>query len=83
MITIALLLADDGRVEEAVELYAAVSSLGFIAKSRFRHDLVGAELAAVAAALPPEVVEAARARGSQADLWATAAFWLDELDSEQ
>jgi hypothetical protein len=77
---IALLLADQGEGERAVEVYALISDMGFIANSQLRWDLAGARLADVAAALPPEAAAAARARGKAADLWASAAALLVELD---
>jgi predicted ATPase/DNA-binding SARP family transcriptional activator len=75
----ALLLADQGEVERAVELYALVLRYPIVPNSRWFEDVAGKHIAAVAATLPPEVVVAAQARGQARDLWATAAELLAEL----
>jgi tetratricopeptide (TPR) repeat protein len=75
----ALLLADQGAVERAVEAYACASRYGFVANSRWFEDIAGQHIAAVAATLPPDVVAAAQARGRARDLDATVAELLDEL----
>ena len=67
----ALLLADQGNVEQAVELKALAWSFPFIANSRWCEDLVGQHITAAATALPTDVVAAAQARGQARDLWAT------------
>jgi predicted ATPase len=72
----ALMLADQGQHERAVEVYAQLSQLPVVANSKLRWDLAGAQMAAVAASLPPEVVSAIYARATIADLWATAAGLL-------
>jgi hypothetical protein len=82
----ALLLADeDGRstpdVERAVELYALASRYGYVANSRLWEDIAGREIAAAAAALPPDVVAAAQERGRARDLWATVEKLLAEFRS--
>jgi len=79
----ALLLADDGQEERAVELYALASRYPFVANSRWFEDVAGRHIAAVAAALPPEVVTAAKERGQARDLDATLAELLAELEEEQ
>jgi predicted ATPase len=68
---IALLLADRGEVEQAVELYALASRYPFVANARWLEDVAGKNIAAVAAILSPEVVAAAQERGKARDLWAT------------
>ena len=78
----ALLLADQGEVERAVELYALVSQCPFVANSRWFEDVAGREIAAVAESLPPEVVAAAQERGQTRDLWDTARELLAELEGE-
>jgi len=76
---IALLFADDGEVERAVELYALASTQGIVANSKWFDDIAGDEIAAASAKLPAEVVEAAKARGRARDLWETAEELLEEL----
>jgi tetratricopeptide (TPR) repeat protein len=68
---IALLLADRGEVERAVELYALASRYPYVACSRWFEDVAGQQIVAVAATLPPEVVAAGRERGRARDLEAT------------
>jgi hypothetical protein len=76
---VALLLADRGEVERATELYALAWTVPHVAHSRWYEDVAGRELAALAAGLPPEVREAAQARGRARDLWATAEELAAEL----
>ena len=77
---IALLLADQGKVERAVELYALASRRPSIANSRWYEDVAGRHLAALAAALPPDVVAAASERGRVQDLGVALAEQLAELE---
>jgi len=76
---VALLLAKQDKAEQAVELYALASRYPFVANSHWFEDVVGRHIAAAAASLPPEVVEAAKARGRARDLQATVVELLDEL----
>jgi tetratricopeptide (TPR) repeat protein len=83
----ALLLADRGEPERAVELYALACTLGAgyfgrVGDSRFWEDVAGRHIAAAAAALPPDVVAAAKARGRARDLHATVAELLAEFGEE-
>jgi len=75
----ALLLADRGEVERAVEVYALASRYPLVANSRWFEDVVGRHIAAVAATLPPDMVAAAQERGRSRDLDATVAELLVEL----
>ncbi|MBN2390702.1 MAG: hypothetical protein JXR84_08265 [Anaerolineae bacterium] len=75
----ALLLADQGKVERAVEIYALASRHPFVANSCWFEDVAGRHIAAVAAKLPPEVVVAAQERGRARDLQATVLELLEEL----
>ena len=74
----ALMKAEQGDVERAVEFYELARTYGFVHKSRWFEDVVGRRIAAAAEALKPEQVSAARARGAARDLWRT----LDELLQE-
>jgi predicted ATPase/class 3 adenylate cyclase len=79
---IPVLLADeeqDAFKERAVELYALATSRPFVANSRFFEDIAGKSISVAAAALPPDLVEAARERGRALDWWETAEVLLDEL----
>jgi predicted ATPase/DNA-binding SARP family transcriptional activator len=77
---IALLFADQGEAERAVELYALAATQGIVANSKWFDDIAGDEIAAIAEELPAEVVEATKARGRALDLWEAAAELLDELE---
>jgi tetratricopeptide (TPR) repeat protein len=70
---------DDALKERAVELYALAESQPFVANSQLFKDIAGKHIAAAAATLAPEVVEAARSRGRTLDWRDTAATLLDEL----
>jgi hypothetical protein len=71
----ALILADEGQHELAVEIYEMALRYPFVANSRWFHDVAGKEIQAVGATLPPEVVAAAKERGRARDVQAT----IDEL----
>jgi tetratricopeptide (TPR) repeat protein len=75
----ALLLADQGAGERAVELYALASRYQVVSNSRWFEDVAGRQIAQAAASLPPEAVAAARKRGRERDLWATVGELLAEL----
>jgi DNA-binding SARP family transcriptional activator/predicted ATPase len=75
----ALLLAGQGENERAVELYALASRYPLMAKSRWFADVIGEQIAAAAATLPPERVASAEKRGRARDLEATASGLLTEL----
>ena len=76
---IALLLADDGEVERAIELYALASRYQFVANSRWFEDVIGQHIAAVATTLSPEHVIAARRCGQASDLASSVEELLTEL----
>lgn len=76
MAGLALLLADQGEIERAVELYTTLADLPMVATSQSRWDLVGKHIAAAAVTLPPLVVAAAQARGKAGDVWAAATALL-------
>jgi tetratricopeptide (TPR) repeat protein len=76
----ALLLADLGETERAIDIYALASRHGFVANSRLWEDIAGRRLSALAATLPPDVVAAAQERGRTRDLWTTVEELLTELE---
>jgi predicted ATPase/ATP/maltotriose-dependent transcriptional regulator MalT len=76
---VACFLATTGCVERGVEIWELARTQPLVAHSTWFADVVGRELASLAASLPPEVVEAARERGRALDLWATAEALLAEL----
>jgi tetratricopeptide (TPR) repeat protein len=79
---VALLLADRGEVERAVELYALVSRYPYVANAQWFEDAAGKHIAAAAVTLPPDVVVAAQERGRARDLMATAKELLAELEAD-
>jgi hypothetical protein len=79
---VALLLADAGQTERAVEFYALASRYPYVANSRWFEDVAGKHIAAVTATLPPDVVAAAQERGRVRDLWATAEEFVTELNNK-
>jgi hypothetical protein len=75
---VAEFLAAQGRPEWAVEVWALACRYPFICNSRWYIDVVGRYIEEMAATLPPDVREAAQARGRARDLWAT----VEELAAE-
>jgi hypothetical protein len=75
----ALLFADSGEIERAVELYALVKRHPYFGASRLRQDITGRYIDAAAATLDPEVIAAAQERGRARDLWETTENLLAEL----
>jgi tetratricopeptide (TPR) repeat protein len=74
----ALLVADRGERELALELWALASSRPMVANSRWFDDVIGKEMDALAAEMPSEIVSAAEVRGHARDMKAT----LEELIAE-
>jgi tetratricopeptide (TPR) repeat protein len=80
---LALYLARRGEEERATTVWAQAQCYPLVANSKWYEDVVGRELEAVAASLPPEVAEAARERGRTLDLWETAEALLAELEATE
>jgi len=78
---VALLLADQGEAERAVELYALAMRYPYAGNSCLWEDMAGKHIATLAATLPPEVVAAVQERGRARDLQATIAELLAELEA--
>ncbi len=78
----ALLLADDGQPERAIELHALAWRYPRIANSRWFYDVAGKELETLAASLPPEVAAAAQERGKALDLLVTAQGLVERFGGE-
>lgn len=80
---IALLLASQGQAERAVELYALVEvHFPVVRRSPWFADLGWAPIMVAAAAISPEDLAAAQARGRARELWATAAELLEEFGTQ-
>jgi predicted ATPase/DNA-binding SARP family transcriptional activator len=75
----ALLLADRGAAERAVEVYACASHYGFVANSCWFEAVAGEPLGAATAHLPEELAGAARARCEALEWDAMAVELLAEL----
>jgi predicted ATPase/class 3 adenylate cyclase/tetratricopeptide (TPR) repeat protein len=78
---IALLLADSGAPERSAELYALAKMKSYNGDDPWSQDSLMRELAAIVAALPPDIAAAAQERGRARDLWATACDLLTELET--
>ena len=78
-----LLLADRGDVEQAIETYAFALCYPTVARARWFEDVAGRHIAAAAAALPPDAVDAARERGRARTQEATIAALLEALGPQQ
>ena len=63
---VALLLAEEGHINRAVQLYAMAWKIPYVANSHWLYDVAGRKLESVAASLPPEQVAAVAAE-AQAD----------------
>jgi tetratricopeptide (TPR) repeat protein len=78
---LALLLADRGDVQRAVEIYSLAIRSPYLANSQWFHHVAGRELEALMASLPPQIVATAQERGKARDLKATADELLADLQS--
>jgi tetratricopeptide (TPR) repeat protein len=77
---VALLLIDQGQMSRAIELYACASRYPYVANSSWFEDVAGREIAAVSAALTPDVVAVAQERGRARALEATMVELLAVLE---
>ena len=75
-----LLLADLGKMEAALEIYASAETLPGIKNSRWIEQVCGQKIGAAASALPPELAAAIRQRGETLDPLAAAAKALEALE---
>jgi len=78
LVGLAVLAAQEGDAERAVELWALVSRASVVTTSHFYQDLYRQHIAPVVATLLPEKVAVAEERGRGRDMWAT----LEELRNE-
>jgi len=78
----ARLLAEQGQVEEAAELWALLSSYPFVAQSHWFADAAGRQISAAAETLLPDVAAAAQLLGRTRDLDSAAVEVADELDRQ-
>jgi tetratricopeptide (TPR) repeat protein len=78
----AQLVAAQDYFEKALELYALARRYPCVANSRWFEDVVGGDVAGWAAALPPDVADAARERGRARELWETAEELIAEFGED-
>jgi len=81
LLGIALIFAEEGAPERALELYALARRHPVIGNHQACTTFFGRRLDAASTALPPEAAQAAQARGRERDLWATARELLAELEA--
>jgi tetratricopeptide (TPR) repeat protein len=74
----ALILTKEGRAVQAMELYTLVLDDPIWKVSPWMEKVVGQHVTAASASLPEEVVEDARQRGRQRDMFATVQELLEE-----
>jgi hypothetical protein len=75
----ALLLADQGQIERAVEVYALAVRYPFVANSEWVEAVFGRPLATIAADLSAAQVAAAQERGQNREAWSTVAELVAEM----
>ncbi len=76
------LVAAEGDVQRALELSALASRYPYVANSRWFADVVAADVDDWTAALAPDIVSAALARGQARDLWETAEELIVEFSGD-
>lgn len=79
---IALLMARTSHPERAIELWALLSRYPFVTNAALLQETAGRHIAAAAAALSPEAVDAAQSRGSIRDLNIAATELLSQLGAQ-
>ncbi|HEY3232381.1 MAG TPA: tetratricopeptide repeat protein, partial [Roseiflexaceae bacterium] len=81
LLGLALIFAEEGAPERALELYALARQHPIIGNHQAFTTFFGQRLDAASTALPPEAAQAAQACGRERDLWATARELLTELEA--
>jgi hypothetical protein len=78
LVSLALLLMDEGHIERAVELYSLALNYPLLANSQWAEDVAGQFITRRSKDLPVDFVSKARERGRNLDLIATAKELLEE-----
>jgi tetratricopeptide (TPR) repeat protein len=78
---LALLEAAQGKPERAIEVYEVALQHLFVARSKWFEEVVGKQIASLAATLP--AAEAARQRGRSLEMWEVIRGWLEESSSHR
>jgi DNA-binding SARP family transcriptional activator/predicted ATPase len=76
---VAVMLAEAGKLEQAVELYATITAHPFARNSQWSEDMFGRPLQGLWAGLPPEIISAAQERGSQRQLREVGEEYLGKI----
>ncbi|MBN1136441.1 MAG: tetratricopeptide repeat protein [Anaerolineae bacterium] len=76
---LALLLADDGKTEQAVALHALLLQHPYTAHAHWFSEIITPGIAAAAAALSAEQRSAAEERGQMQDMWQVAAQLAEDV----
>jgi DNA-binding SARP family transcriptional activator/predicted ATPase len=77
--TLAVMLAEAGELEQALEVYAAVTAHPCAGNSQWFEDLFGTPLREMCAGLPSEAIEAAQRRGRSRKLREVGEGYLEKL----
>ena len=77
-----LLLAEYGQHTRAIELHVLSLHQLPVTNLQWHQDVVWKHIDVIAASLPPDVVDVAKARGRKLDLWETVAELVVELESD-
>jgi tetratricopeptide (TPR) repeat protein len=78
---LALYLVRQGKVEQAITVWAQAQCQPFVANSQYYEDVVGRVVAGATADLPPDIIEAAQVNGRSQDIWHMAESLLADLQS--
>jgi hypothetical protein len=76
---ISLFLAQQGKLEYALEIYALMNRYPWMGNARNNKDIIEPSLTSLTASLTPEVIAAAQKRGRERDLGETVQELLAEL----
>jgi hypothetical protein len=77
-----LLLIKLGQIIRAIEIYTLLCQYPYVRNSQWFADVFGKHIEKAAQSLPPDVVETAKARGRELDIWETAESLLKELNED-
>jgi predicted ATPase/DNA-binding SARP family transcriptional activator len=79
LVAAAAYLADQGELEQALEIYSLISCHPWVSNWGWLEDIAGSYVGFAATTLPSEVVKETRARGQALDPWLTATELLSHL----
>jgi hypothetical protein len=79
---VVILLADTGKLEQAVEAYSAVMTDPIVANSRWFVDMVGNRMDLAKENLPEDVYQAAEKRGRESDPFEVFGKLAQEMNAE-